>query len=137
MLGGSSAVNACVVVQGTPADYDEWGEDWSYERFRPFLARARETLRTASVNSESPGPFHTAFVAAAQTVGLPLLDDPDDPASPVGVAPFPANVVDGARWNAAFAYLDHARARPNLAILAETLVDRIVVRGARAVGTAV
>jgi choline dehydrogenase len=134
VLGGSSAVNACVVVQGTPADYDEWGDDWSYDRFRPFLDRARGTLRRARANSESPGPFHTAFVAAALAVGLPFLDDPDDPASPVGVAPFPANVVGGARWNAALAYLDHARPRSNLTILAETLVDRIVLRGTRAVG---
>jgi choline dehydrogenase len=37
----------------------------------------------------------------------------------------PVNMVGNVRWNAAFAYLDAARARPNLTILADTLVDRI------------
>ena len=134
LLGGSSAVNACMVVQGTPADYDEWGGDWSYGVMRPFLERARAVLRTASANSRSPGPFHTAFLDAAQAVGLPLLAHPDDPASPVGVAPFPANVVEDVRWNAAFAYVDPCRARPNLTIVADTLVDRVVLSGTRATG---
>ena len=35
VLGGSSAVNACMVVAGSPADYDEWGHGWSYEDMRP------------------------------------------------------------------------------------------------------
>ena len=35
---------------------------------------------------------------AAQEAGYPLLDPLDDPDEPVGVAPFPANMVDGVRW---------------------------------------
>ena len=132
VLGGSSAVNACAVVEGTPADYDEWGGAWSYEQFRPYLQRARLTLRTTSRNTESPGLFHEAFVAAALARGLPELADLDDSEEPVGVAPFPANVFDGVRWNAAAAYLDDCRARPNLAILPDTLVDRVVLEGTRA-----
>jgi len=134
VLGGSSAVNACVVVRGTPADYDEWGEAWSYASFRPYLDRARETLRTADRTTDRPGPFHTAYVEAAQAIGFPLLADADDPDRPVGVTPFPANVVDGRRWNAAFAYLDPARGRPNLTIAGDTLVDRVELDGARAAG---
>jgi choline dehydrogenase len=38
------------------------------------------------------------------------------------------------RWNAAFAYLDPARARPNLTILADRLVDRVLLSGTTAVG---
>jgi choline dehydrogenase len=43
---------------------------------------------------------------------------------------------DGVRWNAAFAYLDRARPRENLAILADTTVDRVVLSGTRATGVA-
>jgi choline dehydrogenase len=53
----------------------------------------------------------------------------DDPRTPVGVAPFPANVVDGQRWNAALAYLDDARSRPNLVIEPEKVVDRVELDG--------
>ena len=104
ILGGSSAVNACVVVRGTPDDYDEWGADWSYERFAPYLDRAEATLRTAPANTSRPAPFHRAFIEAARSVGA-------------DATPFPANVVDGVRWNAAIAYLEPARGRPNLEIV--------------------
>jgi choline dehydrogenase-like flavoprotein len=133
ILGGSSSVNACMVVAGSPADYDEWGPGWSFADLRPFLDRARAELRTAPVNTNRPTAYQRAFLEAAQAAGLPLVD-PDDPATPVGVGPFPANVVDGRRWNAAFAYLDPARARPNLSILGETLVDRVAFDGSRATG---
>ena len=63
-----------------------------------------------------------------------MLDDPDDPAQPVGRATLPANVVEGTRWNAAFAYLDVARSRPNLSVLGDTTVDRLALDGSRAGG---
>jgi choline dehydrogenase len=134
VLGGSSSVNACMAVQGTSADYDEWGSGWTYESLRPFLVRARAMLRTAPANTSAPGPFHLAFVEAAHALGFPVLDDLDDLDRPVGAGSFPANVVDGARWNAALAYLDGCRARPNLTVLPDTLVDRVVLRAGRAVG---
>ena len=71
---------------------------------------------------------------AAQEAGYPLLDRLDDPDRPVGVAPFPANVADGVRWNAAFAYLDPARPRANLAVEGGALVDRVVIERGKAGG---
>ena len=49
ILGGCSAHNACVLLEGAPSDY-EWGGDWTYEAFAPYLRRAYETLarRTCS-----------------------------------------------------------------------------------------
>ena len=46
----------------------------------------------------------------------------------------PVNAVGAVRWNAAFAYLDPARSARNLTILADTLVDRVLLDGDRAVG---
>ena len=134
VLGGSSAVNACLIAEGSRADYDEWDTGWSYARLEPHLRRARETLRPATANTGDPSLLHLAFVEAAQEFGFPLLDDPNAHDQPVGVAPYPANVVDGTRWNAALAYLDPCRERPNLVVRSTTLVDRIVVRGGRAMG---
>ncbi len=134
VLGGSSSVNACMLVQGTPEDYDEWGGHWTYEGLRPYLERARATLRVAPRNAEAPGPFHAAFADAAREIGFPSLASPDDPATPVGVAPFPANVVEGRRWNAAHAYLDPARNRPNLEIVGDVVVDRVELDDGRATG---
>jgi choline dehydrogenase-like flavoprotein len=133
VLGGCSSHNACMAVAGAPADYDEWGDDWSYDRFAPYLARARTTLRVVPTNTDEPAPFHRGFLAAAAELGLRRPGDPDAPLEPVGAFPLPANVVDGVRWNTAFAYLDDARGRSNLTVLAETAVDRIALVGTRAV----
>jgi choline dehydrogenase len=133
VLGGSSAVNACLVALGSRDDYDEWGADWSYERLEPYLHRAREMLRAGTANTDDPGALHRAFVDAAQELGFPLLADANAQDEPVGVAPYPANVVDGTRWSAALAYLDPCRDRANLTIRPDTLVDRVLVRDGRAV----
>ena len=134
LVGGSSAVNACMVLTGAPDDYDEWGEGWSYADLRPYLERAQATLFVAPSNTDSPPLFQTAFVEAAQAVGLAPLSDPNDPSTPVGIASFPANVVEGRRWSTALAYLEAARGRPNLAVEPDTLVDRVELADGRAIG---
>ena len=134
ILGGSSAVNGCMVLAGSPADYDEWGSGWSYDDLYPHLERATATLRTTEWKADHPTPFQAAFVEAAEAAGFPLLADPSDPASPVGVAASPRNVADGMRWNTALAYLEEARARPNLTIVDDTIVDRVLFDGSTATG---
>lgn len=134
VIGGCSTHNACMAVAGTPEDYDEWGDAWAWTRFAPYVSRARAMLGVRPANTRDPAPFHTALLEAAASLGLPFLDDADDRRRPTGAARIPVNVVDDTRWNAAFAYLDPARGRPNLTVLADTLVDRIVLDGGRARG---
>jgi len=117
VLGGCSAHNACVVLEGAPADYD-WGADWSYEAFAPYLRRAAETLQTHVLADEELTPWHRAFREAGG----------DD------AIVHPVNIVDGVRWHSGFAYVDPARGRSNLTILADTLVDRVVREDGRAGG---
>ena len=100
-----------------PADYDEWGEDWGYETLRPYFDRAKEALRARVLELDELSPWHRAFAEAGG----------DD------TILHPVNAVEEVRWNAAFAYLDPARDRPNLTILADTLVDRVVLDGDRAI----
>ncbi len=119
ILGGCSSHNACVVLEGAPADYDEWGHGWSYETIRPYLAGAREQFRTRELGRDELTPWHAAFADAADDAIL-----------------HPVNAVGTVRWNAAFAYLDPARERDNLTILGGTLVDRVLLHGDRAVGAA-
>jgi choline dehydrogenase len=117
ILGGCSAHNACVLLEGAPADYD-WGEEWSYQAFAPYLRRAYETLRGHVVADEELTPWHRAFRDAA----------------PESAIVHTVNIADGVRWHTGFAYIDPARGRENLTILAETLVDRVLVDDGRAVG---
>jgi choline dehydrogenase len=134
VIGGCSTHNACMAVAGTPEDYAEWGEAWAWARFAPYVERAREMLQVGPANTPDPAPLHVAFLEAAAGLGLPFLDDLDDPACPTGAGRLPVNAVDDTRWNTAFAYLDPARDRPNLTVLADTPVDRVALDGARTTG---
>jgi choline dehydrogenase len=116
VLGGCSAHNACLLVWPPDADPE----------LEPYLRRALETI--------APEPFFFAeeeftpwFAAAAHACmrhGLAVMSGP-------------FNIRDGIRWNAAFAYLEPARARPNLAIRADSLVDRVLFERGHAVGAVV
>ena len=117
ILGGCSAHNACVLLEGAPSDYD-WGEEWSYEAFAPFLRRANETLRGHVLADEELTPWHRAFRDAGGAEWIV----------------HPVNIVDGVRWHTGFAYVDPARGRDNLTVLGDTLVDRVLVEDGRAVG---
>jgi choline dehydrogenase len=119
ILGGCSAHNACIVLEGAPSDYDEWGHGWSYVSIAPYLGRARAQLRTRQLERGDLSPWHRAFADAAPDAILHAV-----------------NSVGDVRWNAAFAYLDPARGRPNLTILDETLADRVLLDGTRAAGAA-
>jgi choline dehydrogenase len=117
ILGGCSAHNACVLLEGAPLEYD-WGGDWSYETFSPYLRRAYETLQGHVLADEELTPWHRAFRDAA----------------PESSIVHPVNIVDGVRWHTGFAYIDPGRGRENLTILADTLVDRVLFEDTRAVG---
>jgi choline dehydrogenase len=118
ILGGCSAHNACLVLRGAPSDYDEWGPGWSYAELETSLDRGERTLQARLLDEDELSPWHRAFREAAG----------DDAIVHV------VNAVGGVRWNAAFAYVDPARERANLTILANTVVDKILTRDGRATG---
>jgi choline dehydrogenase len=117
ILGGCSAHNACVLLEGSPSDYD-WGEGWSYDELAPYLRRAAETLRARVIPDEELTPWHRAF---------------RDSGGPDSIV-HPVNIVGGVRWHTGFAYVDPVRGRENLTILADTLVERVLFEDGRAVG---
>jgi choline dehydrogenase len=119
ILGGCSAHNACVVLRGADADYDEWGPGWTATELRPYLDRAERTLETRVLDDRELHPWLRAFAEAAGADAI---------VHPVNMT------ADGVRWSSAFAYIDPARDRPNLTILADTLVDGVVLDGKRATG---
>ena len=120
IMGGCSAHNACIILAGAPADYDEWGEGWSHATIAPYLERAERELRVRRFADEELSPWHRAF---AQAAGADAIVHP-------------VNDVGAVRWNSAFAYLDPARGRETLTIRAATLVDRVLFSGDRATGLA-
>jgi choline dehydrogenase-like flavoprotein len=108
IVGGCSAHNACVVLRGADADYDEWGPGWTSAELEPYFDLGEQELHTRVFGEDEVSPWHRAF-----------LETGDE-----GIV-HSVNAVGTVRWNTAFAYLDPARERRNLTIRSDTLVDRI------------
>ena len=78
-------------------------------------------------------PVSEAFVEACLVAGYG--EDPDKNApGKGGVGPTPRNVENGFRINTSVAYLTQARVRPNLTVLGDSFVRRVLFEGTRAVG---
>lgn len=135
ILGGCSSHNACDVAWAAPGDHARWVElgnpGWGFEEQAPYLKLAETQLRSRVPASGELTVLEASFLDAVDEVGLCLLERLNGPGWGPGAARIPKNMVGTTRWNAAFAYLDPVRARPNLRIQAETLVDRIVLEGTR------
>jgi choline dehydrogenase len=136
VLGGCSAHNGAVQTWGHRSDYDEWAglgnSGWAADDLLPLFQRASETLRVRTYDVGELTPWQRAWYDAAPAVGLPQLRNLNDLDETVGIAPESVNIVDGVRWNTAFAYLDPMRER--LAIAGDALVDRVLVERGRARG---
>jgi choline dehydrogenase len=137
VIGGCSSHNGCEVLRGSPADYDRWAREtgdpsWAFDAFAPFLERAERAIRVRPSSGGNLSSIRRALLAAAGERGLPMLPELNAPDAVQGAGVIPVNAIGNVRWNAAFAYLDPARARPNLTILPDTLVDRLEVRDGRA-----
>lgn len=149
IVGGCSSHNECAAVWALPSDYDRWAEhlgdpSWSYRSVRPLIDQIERCadggewrgkdglLPTMQYERETMAAWQGAFVDAAIAAGYPLIDDISD-AAPTGVAGLHANIQDGMRWNAGFAFLDPLRGEPGFLIEGSALVDRLVFEGDRAV----
>jgi choline dehydrogenase len=137
VIGGCSAHNGCVALLGHRLDYDGWAgrgnPGWGWDAVAPAFERAKARLRVRIPERDELPPFQAAFVDAAVAAGIPPVADLNDPDDVSGVAPSPANIFEGIRWNTAFAYLDPVRNRPNLTILDNILVDRVAFEAGQAV----
>ena len=138
VIGGCSAHNGCAQLPGWHGDYDAWAASgcpgWSAEDLRLCFARSKERLRVRAFAPDEIQPFQRGFLDAAVAVGVPLTDDLDDLDGEVGCGAEPVNVVDGVRWNTAFAYLDLVRDNNGFTIVADAVVDRVLIANGLALG---
>ncbi|KAF3762951.1 alcohol oxidase [Cryphonectria parasitica EP155] len=98
-LGGASRINGMVMTRGAPGDYNAWAQemgldDWSWEHVEPFFQKSENAVaHPASSARGHNGPimiqqFPTPFAwgpyidKAARKVGLPIVEDVNDPKAP-------------------------------------------------------
>ncbi|KAL9537004.1 hypothetical protein MBANPS3_012172 [Mucor bainieri] len=145
VLGGSSAINACLSHRCSPSDYDAWNmPGWEYEQLKHYFCKA-ETFQddTAPIASDlhgQSGPLNVMqqsddsllgkhFTKACQNYGMPQYHDITDVPCQIGVTGIQSTVYQGERTSTGSAYLppDIQHNRPNLSIALNCTVKRITI----------
>ncbi|KAF3769828.1 alcohol oxidase [Cryphonectria parasitica EP155] len=149
-LGGASRLNAMILTRGPPADYTSWADEgldeWSWEHVEPYFRKIENAV--AHPNSKARGhegpiecrQFDVQFEwgkyleKAAQAVGLPLVNDVNDPSAPaMGFYRADLAIDSAARRRTAYhAYLNKKIAlerRGHLTVCTGTVASRLDVDG--------
>jgi choline dehydrogenase len=149
VLGGGSSINAMVWSRGMERDYDSWEQNgakgWGFKDVLTVFKAQEDWEGGANEWRGVGGPVHVrrpgnphpsarAFIEAARQMGFPILDDVNGPMRD-GAGYINMNVAaDGSRVSAARAFLRPNLTRPNLTLLLNANVTRVVFDGDRASG---
>jgi choline dehydrogenase-like flavoprotein len=148
LFGGCTSVNGSVYIRGHRLDYDEWAAlgnpGWGFREVLPFFLHHEACDRGAStwhgalgeLSVQRPAesnPLAHAFVQAGIEAGHARNDDFNG-AQQDGFGIFDLNQRNGVRWSSSRAFLHPVLSRPNLTVFADALVERVRLRGTRAVG---
>jgi choline dehydrogenase len=152
VLGGTSSLNAMVYLRGHRADFDGWkafgNSGWSYDEILPYFQRSESCLDPQANaafhgfageltvrRNPSPSPVAQAFVRSAADLGYGVDQDLNTatPENATGLLPLTLTAT-GQRCSAATAFLTPIRDRPNLTVITQATVTRIVIEQNRAVG---
>jgi choline dehydrogenase len=151
VLGGSSSINGMIYVRGQPEDFDHWGQlgnrGWSWDDVLPYFKVAEDWEGGGDEFHGTGGPLLTSrtsdkpalchkIIEAGTEIGLEYHED---------VNHLPPGAGDNIGWvqqtrrgrrrqSAARTYLRPAMKRPNLEIVTDALVHRVLFEGKRAVG---
>ena len=133
VIGGCSAHNGAIAAVGHASDYDAWGfAEWRTDVLRPVFATVLEKMRVRAYQPTEAGPFHARCLSAARASGWRIASDLCDLDANESFGLETVNIVDGVRWNTAFAYLDEIRAltsesgKPRLTVIGGAVVDTVV-----------
>jgi choline dehydrogenase len=147
-LGGSSSINAMNFVRGHRASYDAWvtagAKGWGFDDLLPAFKRSEHTEGRDPVlrgvgGPLTPGPavqrhpIAEAGLEAAGQAGYPIARDISGGLEE-GFGWCDLNIVDGRRQSAADAYLTPILSRPNLEVVTDAVVHRLLLDGDRCSG---
>ncbi|NBF04908.1 choline dehydrogenase [Pseudomonas sp. Fl5BN2] len=147
VLGGCSSINGMIYMRGQAADYDGWAAEgnpgWSWNEVLPLFKQSENHFAGDSELHGAKGewrverqrlswPILDAFRAAAEQSGIANTDDFNG-GDNEGCGYFQVNQKAGVRWNAAKAFLKPIAQRPNLTVLTDIEVQRLILEDGRAV----
>ena len=144
VMGGGSSINGGTFLRNTAADAREWvalGNDaWDFESLTAVYEGLEcDPLRgthgphpIARASLGEAGKIQAAFVDGATSRGLRRIPDLQVTGAE-GVGPSPVCRRGSSRVSAADTFIDPIRHFPNFTILADSLVDRVLFQGDKAV----
>ncbi len=150
MLGGSSGSNAMIYIRGHKADYDNWAalgnEGWAYDDVLPYFKKSEHREKGADKYHAQGGPLNVApladpgsineiFFKACDQLQIPRNSDFNGETQE-GVGLYEVTQKNGERWSTARAFLDPVIERPNLHVVSETIVEKVMLEKSRATGVA-
>jgi choline dehydrogenase len=148
VLGGSSAINGLLYIRGQHADFDDWARmgatGWSYREVLPYF---RKSERYQGGESEYHGgsgelcvsdlrnehPYCQAWIDAGAEAGHGRNPDFNG-AQTGGLGAYQLTLRGHWRCDAATAFLEPVRSRPNLTVLTGVHVTRVVIEQGHATG---
>ncbi|CAN7571839.1 GMC family oxidoreductase N-terminal domain-containing protein [Phyllobacterium sp. LjRoot231] len=152
LLGGGSAINALMANRGAPGDYDEWqslgAEGWGWDDCLPYFRKLENDcdfdgplhgkngpLPIRRLAQGRMSPFVGAVARTLSASGYPMRPDQNGDWQD-GVFVGAVAVSDkGERVPTSVVYLTpEVRKRPNLRIITERTIERLLFEGTRAIG---
>jgi choline dehydrogenase len=156
VVGGGSSINATIWARPFKDDLDYWAQAsgdkaWNYESGLEIYRRmenwqgapdARYRGKNGPVwcqPANNPHPLAPAMLRACKMLGYPVLDDQNGKREEGGIGFALMNQIirDGRRQSMARSYLYPVLSRPNVTVLVNTHVDRLVIAGSKVTGVQV
>ena len=151
VLGGSSSINGMIYIRSQPEDYDHWAQmgnrGWDAAGTFPYFRKAENWDGPADDVHAKGGPLFTsqnrdkparceAAIEAGQQMGWEYRRDLNDLPHGLGDHVGWVQQTRGGRFRASAArsYLHPAMRRPNLRVVTNAMVHRLVLNGKRATG---
>lgn len=142
VMGGCSSINGMIYMRGQASDYDAWvkatgDEAWSWENalrryksFEDYYGAANQWHGKGGEWTVSRQrlrwPIMDIFKQAAIEAGIPASDDFNQ-GDNFGVGYFDVSQRKGWRLNTAKAFLREAAKRPNLTVISNALVNKLLI----------
>jgi choline dehydrogenase len=130
VLGGTSSINGMVYLRGAADDFNAWAvEGWDWGAVRSAYEEMEAVLLPSVLGDNNP--LSAVFLAAAEQAGLahnPFFDS----GKLDGSGWNRSSILNGKRNNSFQAFVAPVASRPNLTVISETVVERLIVdpRGA-------
>ena len=154
VIGGTSSMNGMLYTRPQKHDFNNWAYNgasgWSYEDIKPLLKKIENfqddlneevghsgMVHLRSMKADKVHPVQEALIEACKNNGFLFLKDfnsSEFDEGKSGIGWFSGNIKEGQRFGSAQAYLQPILNRPNLTIITESIVSKLIIDDKTCIG---